>query len=506
MAAEAPIGSVSVGRYRLDVGGAAGTLIAPLPAPPEGDVARLAHALEQEPRTAGEAAGEIVDSASEVATRVEQAVALAKDLAAGRIDPRDVSGHVDLMLDILERLDGQGRWEEERRLARALNGVLALLFRWVDLVRSLKVLRAAAERFGDRSAVAWSEHELGTLHLAGGDIRGANWRLEEAERIRREIDDRAGLTATEQSLRVLCQQLREELRDDGGRPRRGRHLLLLASAAILLLLLGGVAGAMLDRDDPPDDDDQAALGGEEARLAVQTEGAGSVTSAPAGIRCPDRCEGEFPRGSGIVLTARPTGDATFAGWSGGGCQGTARCELRLGRDTTVTASFKETQPSTAILRIEPPSNGAVTSDPAGISCPQTCERTFASGTQVALIAAAAQGFAFAEWSGDCSGSDCLVTMTADRNVAASFVPTATPTVEVTVTVLGTGTVTSQPGGIDCTETCSASFEAGEQIVLTGTSDNIDWEGPCTVTDSSCTLTPEANTSVTAAFPDVPDIQ
>ena len=30
---------------------------------------------------------------------------------------------------------------------------------------------------------------------------------------------------------------------------------------------------------------------------------------------------------------------------------------------------------------------------------------------------------------------------------------------------------------DWRETVAASFEAGEQIVLTGTSDNIDWEGP-----------------------------
>lgn len=354
--------------------------------------------------------------------------------------------------------------------------------------------------------MAWSEHELGTLHLAAGDLGGANRRLEEAERIRREIGDRVGSRRPSRTWRVLRQRLREELRDDGRRPRRGRQLLLLAAAAILLLLFGGVAGAMLDRDDPPDDDDQAALGGEEAQLAGRTEGAGSVTSAPAGIRCPDRCEGEFPRGSGIVLTARPADDATFAGWSGGGCQGTARCELRLARDTTVTASFLEAPPGTATLRIEPTSNGTVASDPPGIACPPTCERTFASGTNVALIATAAEGFAFAEWSGDCSGSDCLVTMTADRTVAASFVPTATPTVEVTVTVLGTGTVTSQPAGIDCTETCSASFEAGEQIVLTGTSDNIDWEGPCTVMDSSCTLTPEAHTSVTAAFPAVPDVE
>ena len=84
------------------------------------------------------------------------------------------------MLDMLDRLDSQERWEEARRLARALNGVLALLFRWIDLVRSLKVVRAHAEGLGD---IAWSEHELGTLHLVAGDPAGANRRLEEAERI-----------------------------------------------------------------------------------------------------------------------------------------------------------------------------------------------------------------------------------------------------------------------------------------------------------------------------------
>jgi hypothetical protein len=77
-------------------------------------------------------------------------------------------GHVDLMLAMLERLDRQGRWEEERRLTRELNTVLALLFRWVDLVRSLKMACAAAERFDDWFAAGWSEHELGTLHLAAG--------------------------------------------------------------------------------------------------------------------------------------------------------------------------------------------------------------------------------------------------------------------------------------------------------------------------------------------------
>jgi Divergent InlB B-repeat domain len=500
MAAAAPIGGVSVGRYRLEVGGPGGTLIVPSPAPSVGDAAPLARALEHESRTPGEAAEEIVDSASDVTTRAEQAVSLLKELAAGAIEPRNVSGRVDLMLEMLERLDRQGRWEEARRLARALNGVLALMLRWGDLVRSLNMLRGAAERVGDLSAVGWSQHELGALHLAAGDPAGANRRLEEAHRIRRELRDESGVAATQHNLEVLCQQLRDELPDDRGGPGRLRRLLLLVAVAILLLLIGGVAGAALDRDDPPEDD-QLALGGEEAQLAVRTEGAGSVTSVPAGIRCPDRCEGQFPRGAGVVLTARPTGDATFAGWSGGGCKGTVRCELRLGRDATVTASFMAAAPNAAILRIEPPSNGAVTSDPAGIACPQTCERAFPGGTQIALTAAAAEGFVFREWTGACKESgECRLTMTADRTVAASFAPR--PTLDVRVTVTGDGTVTSEPGGIDCGEICSTSVEAGDQIVLTATGALREWGGACAGAGASCTLTPQADTSVTAAFSDV----
>jgi hypothetical protein len=267
MMAPAPIGSVSVGRHQLDVGDPAGTLIAQSDAPAEADSAPLARAL-RERRTLAAAAEELVDSASEVASRTEQAVALFKDLAAGGVDPRSVSGHVDLMLDMLERLDRQGRWKEARRLARALSGLLALLFRWVDLVRSLNMVRDAAERFRDRAAMAWSEHELGTLHLAAGDIGGANRRLAEAERIRWEIEDRAGLAATEHNLRVLCRELREQLPDDeSDARRRWRRILPPAAAAVLLLLIGGVAGAALDRDD-----ERVVSGDEEARLSVRTEG------------------------------------------------------------------------------------------------------------------------------------------------------------------------------------------------------------------------------------------
>jgi hypothetical protein len=501
MAAAAPIGSVSVGRYQLELGGAGGTLVAPVRGPPQGDPAELARALRQEPRTPGEAAEEIIDDAAEAMTWVEQAVALLGDLAAGGPGAGDVPKRVDLMLETLERLDKKKRWEETRRFARALNGILALLFRWGDLVRSLKLIRAAAEQAKDLNTLAWSEHELGTLHLAAGNRAGANRCLEEAHRIRRDIRDEAGLAATEHNLQVLCQQLRAELPDDAGAQSLARRLLPFVAAAVLLLAIGGVAGAALDPDPDDDGGDSSVLDEDDARLAVRTEGAGSVTSTPAGIRCPDRCEGAFRRGTGIVLAAQAADDATFAGWSGGGCKGTVRCELRLAGDTTVTASFKQAEPATAILRVRAPSNGAITSDPPGIACPQTCERAFRSGDQVALIATAAEGFAFGRWAGDCTGTaGCSVTMTADRTVAASFVPA--PTVDVTVTVTGDGSVTSDVGGINCGDACTASVNPGDQIVLTATTGLLAWGGECSGAGATCTLTPEADTIVTADFSDV----
>jgi hypothetical protein len=488
-----PIVSLSVGRYRLDVGGTAGTLIVHSRAPPEGDVAPLARALEQKPVTPGESIQGIVDSAADVTTAVEQAVALFKDLASGRIDPRDASARVDLMLDMVDRLDSQERWEEARRLARALNGVLALLFRWADLVRSLKVVRAHAERLGD---IAWSEHELGTLHLVAGDPAGANRRLEEAERIRRELGDEAELAATQHNLRVLCRELRDQLDSQGG-PPTGRRTLLLGAAAVTLLLIGGVAGAALGDGDGDDNE-----GGQpaRARLAVRKDGAGSVTSVPAGISCPDRCQRSFPRDSVIVLAARPNAaDAPFAGWSGGGCQGTGACKLTLSGDRTVTASFKAIEADTATVRIEPPVNGTVTSDMGGIACPQACEATLVRGTPVALTAVADKGFMFGGWGGDCAGSGpCTVTLTADRRVTATFVPPVT----VSVSVSGDGTVTSDNGGIGCPGDCSEVVGAGQQITLTAEGEFRFWGGACGGETPSCTRTPVADAAVRAVFADV----
>lgn len=76
-------------------------------------------------------------------------------------------------------------------------------------------------------------------------------------------------------------------------------------------------------------------------LIVETDGdgAGTITSEPAGIDCPPVCGAAFARGSEVVLTAAPAAGALFAGWTET-CTGNADCVVILDADTGVAARFQ----------------------------------------------------------------------------------------------------------------------------------------------------------------------
>ena len=144
-------------------------------------------------------------------------------------------------------------------------------------------------------------------------------------------------------------------------------------------------------------------------------------------------------------------------------------------------------------------SGTVSSNPAGISCPSTCNHAFAGGSQVTLTPTPASGWAFASWGGACSGSGgCTVTINAAKSVTATFVQNVTLSVNVT----GSGSVTSSPAGINCPSTCSASFAGGTQVTLTATPANGwgfgGWGGACSGFDN-CVVTMTSAQSVTATF-------
>jgi len=68
------------------------------------------------------------------------------------------------------------------------------------------------------------------------------------------------------------------------------------------------------------------------------KGSGTVTSSPAGIRCPKTCSHAFAFGKAVNLKAKAARGSSFVGWSGR-CRGKTVCKLRITGPLTETAKF-----------------------------------------------------------------------------------------------------------------------------------------------------------------------
>ena len=81
--------------------------------------------------------------------------------------------------------------------------------------------------------------------------------------------------------------------------------------------------------------------------------------------------------------------------------------------------------------------------------------------------------------------------------------TTAETLDVSRGGSGSGSVASAPMGIDCGDTCTASFTSGTDVTLTPTpaagSIFTGWTGDCTGASATCTLHMDAHRSVTANF-------
>ena len=232
-------------------------------------------------------------------------------------------------------------------------------------------------------------------------------------------------------------------------------------------------------------------------------GTGSVTIQPGGIVCTSTCSATFDDSTQVTLTASPAAGEVFTGWSED-CSGTAPCVLTMDADKSVTATFI-TPPRTLTVTKAGDGEGIVVSNPAGIDCGTTCSTQYGDGTVVILSASPSPGSTFEGWSGVCAGTaTCVLTMLADRSVTATFTSSSSQQQTLLVSTAGTGsgTVTSDPAGINCPSQCSAGFNPGTVVILTATPLSghtfAGWSGDCTGT-GTCALTMSTGHSVTATF-------
>jgi hypothetical protein len=242
-------------------------------------------------------------------------------------------------------------------------------------------------------------------------------------------------------------------------------------------------------------------------LTVALAGAGTGTVNGPGINCPGSCTASFPDGSAVTLTAAAGANSTFAGWSVAACGNAPTCSFTMAGSQTVTATF-EAIPVAFPLTVTVGGNGTGSvTGPGGINCPTvSCTANFPAGSTVTLTANAAVGSMFARWSVAACGTatTCAITMNGPQAVTATFAPITTPfTLSVSLAGSGSGVVTSDPIGIDCPESCSASFPAGSTVTLTAAPDTNSsfggWSVAACGTARICPIVLTADQGVTATF-------
>jgi hypothetical protein len=104
-----------------------------------------------------------------------------------------------------------------------------------------------------------------------------------------------------------------------------------------------------------------------------------------------------------------------------GTVGTRAATINLEADETVTCTFTNTRQFTLTVNKVGIGAGTVASNPAGINCGTDCTEDYARNTVVTLTAVPGVNSFFIGWSGDCSGTDPITTVTMD----ASKICTAT---------------------------------------------------------------------------------
>lgn len=241
-----------------------------------------------------------------------------------------------------------------------------------------------------------------------------------------------------------------------------------------------------------------------ARLTVTLEGRGpgTIRSDPHGIDCGADCTELYERGTRLVLTATHAGGSLFTGWRGCEPLSETTCGIDLDRDRRVKATFVKAV--TVTITTTGSGSGTVTIEPERITCGPGCTRVVPLGAAVRLVAAADDGSRFVRWNGcpHAVGRTCDLTLRDSRQVTAVFSP---PSVMLGVGKAGSGsgTVTSDPAGIQCGRDCVQPYVVRTAVQLTAVpaagSRFVGWSGCDTVDADRCSVLMTRARRVSATF-------
>ena len=193
----------------------------------------------------------------------------------------------------------------------------------------------------------------------------------------------------------------------------------------------------------------------------------------------------------VTPAATPSLGSKFTGWQPESCAN----PFPLIADTVCTANFALNTYNISIQSV-PSSGGSITCNPnpANHNGFSTC------------IATPNVGYQFENWGGDCTGqpeSTCTLTnVIMEKSVVGNF-KLKNYVLSITKTGLGSGSVKSNPTGLDCGNACSASYAHGEVVMLSATSAKgssfSGWSGSSCAGNGTCQITMNEPKTANAEF-------
>jgi len=238
-------------------------------------------------------------------------------------------------------------------------------------------------------------------------------------------------------------------------------------------------------------------------LTISSSAGGSVTTPG---------EGTFGYGSGMVvnLVATPASGYQFVNWTGN--VGTiadvndASTTITMNGDYSITANFAVAPPVQYSLTVSSTAGGSVTIPGEGTF-------TYSSGTVVNLVATAASGYQFVNWTGNVgsianiNAASTTITMNGNYSITAMF--QVIPPVQYSLIIFSTsgGSVTTPGEG-------TFTRNAGTVVNLVATPVSgygfVNWTGNvgtiANVNAASTTITMNGSYSITANFEEIPEYE
>jgi len=258
-------------------------------------------------------------------------------------------------------------------------------------------------------------------------------------------------------------------------------LTLLITLSIYAVSCGDDSSPTGPGVDEPDDNDTEQQT-ETYSVSVETTPSDGGTVSPS-------LEESYEEGKNIQLLANPGDEYVFTGWSGDMEGSVNPLPLTVSQDFNITANFELKEYD---LTVNTEGEGSIKENVL-----EAKSKQYEHGTAVELVATPAEGYRFAEWEGDVTGTDnpAEITVEDEKEVTAIFEKKEYP---LTVNIDGDGAVWE-----DVVQAKTTDYEYGAVVELTPNAADgwyfSGWDGELSGDRNPSRITVEDTTDVTAVF-------